>query len=564
MKLNMGGCDVMKWLNSNAFKTSVIYLVFGVAWILFSDWFLLWLYHDIDQFVYFSTIKGLVFVMLSTLVIWFALHLQAINHDKTAISLKQHIASREHVENALHKESDRLHQVIKHAPVPMILHSESRQVLNVSDALVQATGYVKKDIPTIRAWCERAFPFKYEEIYNRMIQLYQIKDSMFEGTYQVYTKDGNILYWDMYTAFIGLNQDGMRAYLTSAIDVTERKSKEKELMHHSYHDDLTGLYNRRYYNEISQKIKTMQDVGIVLADLNGLKLINDVFGHAQGDDLLITFANLLKKHLPKNVTIARIGGDEFVAVVYDFTRHDFEAIAQKIKQDIQSYKDDIIPSAAIGYAIKRPKEKLKHAFVRAENMLYQDKIYEYNQQTNNIISALKKTLFNKTDESAQHISRLKTLAEPFVDALNMNSEQQKELMLLIELHDIGKISIDQNIYDQEAPLTSEQRKDMERHTEIGYRIANALPKLKSVAYAILTHHENWDGSGYPFGLSGKEIPLLSRVFRIVESYELMTRRSHYKEKIHSHKAVKELKDYAETIYDASLVDVFVDSLEKAK
>jgi len=554
----------MKLTKSDAFRISTIYLIFGVLWILFSDWFLLWLYDDIDQFVYYSTIKGLVYVMLSAFVIWLVLHLQSFKRIEEKQAMLVQVQSNEKIEQALATERKTLSHIVKHAPVPMMVHNESRQIVHISDALTALTGYQKNDIPTIRAWCERAYPFRYEEIYNHMVQLYQIKDSMFEGNYQVHTSDGNMLYWDIYTAYIGLDQNGMRSFLTSAIDVTERKSKEKELTHQSYHDDLTGLFNRRYYNEIAHKLEHMQDIGVVLCDLNGLKLINDVFGHAHGDDLLITFANLLKKHLPKNVTIARIGGDEFVAIVYDFDRYDFDGIAQQIKTDIQSYKDDIIPSAALGYAKKRPKEKIKHAFVRAENMLYQDKIYEYNHQTNNIIKALKNTLYKKTDETEEHIKRLKALAKPFMKALDMNDEQEKEMMLLIELHDIGKISIDETIYEQDTPLAQEQRKDMERHTEIGYRIANALPKLKSVAYAILTHHENYDGSGYPFGLSETEIPMLSRAFRIIESYEIMTRGTHYKEKIHSHQAVKALQEDANRLYDAVMVDAFINTIQRAK
>ncbi len=552
----------MNFSRRDAYFIAGIYFIFGIIWIILTDWLLLRINGDLENFAHYSTIKGLVFVLLSTLVIWFAIHVQFVRRKHLLSRLSQQIDEGKQFEKTMRKHINLLYQLIEQAPLPMMLHTETRQIHAVSHAFTELTGYRLQDVPTIRAWVEQAFPYRYDELYDHMVQLYNIKKRIYEGTYQVHTKDGNMLHWEFYSAYLGKDSKGMKTIITTAIDVTDRKTKEKELTHKSYHDDLTGLYNRRYYNEMTTRFERMRDIGLVLADINGLKLINDVFGHSRGDKLLISFAEHLRKHMPKDAIIARMGGDEFIIVISDFERYDIDEIGRNIKTDIQNNGEEIMPSAAIGYSQRKQGEKLKYTFTRAENMLYQDKIHEYNKQTDQIIESLMNTLYSQTDENREHIDHLKTLTEPMIDALELRKEQAKELMLLVELHDIGKVSIDPDIFTHDDGLDDDQKKEIVRHPEIGYRIANALPKLKSVAYSILTHHENVDGSGYPFGLENGDIPLNARIFRIIESYEVMTRGTHYKEKIHPTKAMEELKAKTGTLYDEALVEIFEKTLEK--
>lgn len=536
-----------------------IYTLFGILWILFTDWFFLQLDNGIDTFPYFSTIKGLIFVLISGVFIWLAVTLQQYRKDRISEHLQEQIESSKKIEKTLHKQKDLLIAAIEQSPVPMMLHSENKQILAISNTFIEKTGYHLQEIPTIRAWVEKAYPYNHDEHYEHITQLYNIKDKFYEGEYQIQTKDGDFVHWVFHSAYLGRDDKGLKNIISTGIDITDQKTREKELTHKSFHDDLTGLYNRRYYNEMTTRFEKMRDIGIVLADINGLKLINDVFGHSRGDALLISFARYLQKHMPKDSIIARLGGDEFIVLLPDFKTYDLDEISKNIKDDIAKHADEIIPSAALGYSARKPKEALKHTFKRAENMLYNDKIHEYDKQTNAIIESLIRTLFSKTDETKAHIDHLKVLVQPFYERLDLSKERQRELELLIELHDIGKVSIESNIFFTKKTLSEDQFKEIQRHSEIGYRIANALPRLKMVAYAILTHHENIDGSGYPFGLKDTEIPLSARIFRIIDSYEIMTKDKGYKKAKSKEKALEELKALANKAYDEQLIDIFIDA-----
>ncbi len=540
-----------------------IYTVFGILWILFTDWFILQFDPGLGSFAYFSTIKGLIFVVISGVFIWLAITLQQYHRERVSEHLHEQIQSGKKIEKTLRKQKDLLIASIEQSPMPIMLHSENKQILAISHSFTEKTGYRLQDIPTIRAWVENAYPYNHDEHYEHLTQLYNIKGKIYEGEYQIQTKDGDFIHWSFHSAFLGRDDKGLKNIITTGIDITDQKTKEKELTHKSFHDDLTGLYNRRYYNEMLERFEKMRDIGIILADINGLKLVNDVFGHTRGDELLISFSQYLKKHMPKDSIIARLGGDEFIILLPDFKQYDLKEIGERIKADIAKHAGEIIPSAAIGYSERKPKEELTLTFKRAENMLYNDKIQEYNKQTDAIIESLVQTLFTKTDETKNHIDNLKRLAKPFYQALDLSKERQRELELLIELHDIGKVSIEADLFHTKDTLVDEQIKEIQRHSEIGYRIANALPRLKSVAYAILTHHENVDGSGYPFGIKNDEIPLSARIFRIIESYEVMTKDQIYKKAKPKAEALEELKTLAGKAYDQDLVDIFVDAQKKA-
>ncbi len=539
----------MGYKKKDALVVATVYAIFATIWIVFSDWFFFTINESLEEFVYFSIIKGLLFVWGSAAIIFISISAQIrYRHSQEQTTQKLRDTQSEYLTLYENKKA-MFYSAIKSAPIPMILHTENKRIKLVSDVFETITGYTAKEIPTMRAWVEKAYPMNTDEYYRKIMALYDLEGTLDEGPTKLQTKSGEAVHFHWYTSYIGYDEDGLKVILSSAINITEQKTKEKELTHDSYHDDLTGLFNRRYYNEIIKRYDKHHNMGIVLADINGLKLVNDVFGHTHGDELLIKFSNCLKDHFPKTATIARIGGDEFVILLEDYKTNQIKEIAQSIKKNIRhNGKEDIIPSAAFGYTRKLDNESFKTAFIRAENMLYKDKIHEYNKQTASIIESLKYTLLQNTDESEVHIERLKKIAQPLISVLDLNSQEQRELRLLIELHDIGKISIDYSIYENAAKLTDEEKKEIERHSEIGYRIANALPKLKNVAYAILTHHENVDGSGYPFGLNEEEIPLISKIFRVIDSFETMTRERNYQAAMNKQKALEEIKRLSDIYY----------------
>ncbi len=550
----------MRKMHKDTFKVISIYVIFGTVWIVLSDWLLLNLRPDLEDFYYYSLIKGLVFVALSALIIFFTLRVQENRYDHLQKNLGAQTNALKNYEEILSLQRSMLHDLIDEAPLPMILHAENQQILRISRHFRDTTGYSLSEIPTIRAWVERAYTQKREEIYEHIIRSYNHKKNTYEGTFTISTKNSERRYWDWYSAYIGRDEQGLRNYVAIAIDITEQTQKEKDLKHLSYHDDLTNLYNRRYYNQIMELYADKKGSGVFLADINGLKLVNDVFGHHEGDNLLREFANLLREHLPKDSLIARIGGDEFVAVIPKFETRDIKGTIHSIRSKIKRSTSSMAPflSAAFGYSKKPDNASLKQSFLRAENMLYKDKVHEYHMQTRSVVRALLEKLYEQTDESPRHLKRLHNLAIKFSQKMELSPQDKRELFMLIDLHDIGKISLDREIFDPEVNLTIEQREELKRHPEIGYRIANALPRLKNVAYAVLTHHENIDGSGFPFGLKRDSIPLSARIFRILDAYDEM-RHSNGRRKTKK-EALEALLSKRGIYYDAELLDTFIDAI----
>ena len=136
------------------------------------------------------------------------------------------------------------------------------------------------------------------------------------------------------------------------------------------------------------------------------------------------------------------------------------------------------------------------------------------------------------------------------------------MTLFAMLHDIGKVGINDNVLQKPGPLTEEEWHEMKKHPEIGFRIAQNNLDLAPVAEYILCHHEHWDGSGYPRGMSGEEIPLLSRILAVVDAFDAMTSERVYRKAVSADEAVKELLRCAGKQFDPQIVRVFVEQVLK--
>ncbi|WP_406542586.1 HD-GYP domain-containing protein [Clostridium ljungdahlii] len=182
----------------------------------------------------------------------------------------------------------------------------------------------------------------------------------------------------------------------------------------------------------------------------------------------------------------------------------------------------------------------------AEERMYRSKLVKIKSSRNAIIASLEKILYEKHSETEEHTQRVKELSVKLGRKLNLSQEQLEELELLSLLHDIGKIGIPDNVLMKPGKLTDEEWDIMKKHTEIGYRIAKATPGLSHVANEILCHHEKFDGTGYPQGLKEGEIPILSRIINIIDSFDVMTHKRIYKNANDMNYAIKELERCSET------------------
>ena len=328
------------------------------------------------------------------------------------------------------------------------------------------------------------------------------------------------------------------------------------------HDELTGLYSKAYFDKKIQEMENKGDglpISLIVGDMNGLKFVNDIFGHQEGDNWLKRMALIIKEACRPDDIIARWGGDEFAVILPQTDRDTALDIRQKIMDACKSIQEaDILFSISLGAATKADGEAdLFQVLKEAEEQMYKTKLVEGKKVRWDIAETLGKLLQNKVYETREHIARLEHLAREFGQALNLSKAKLNDLVLAVRLHDVGKIGIPQHIVQKRAQLDEAEWIMMKKHVEIGYRIARASGRYAHLADIILCHHEWWNGQGYPQGLKEEEIPLLSRIISILDAFDVMTHHQFYKLAQNADEALAELRLKAGTQFDPALVSSFL-------
>lgn len=341
--------------------------------------------------------------------------------------------------------------------------------------------------------------------------------------------------------------------------------KEEEIRYLSFHDKLTGLYNRAYFEEELKKSdnKRQLPISVIMGDINGLKMTNDIFGHEAGDNLLKSAARALKNSCRPEDVIARYGGDEFAIILPGVSYKKALKICERISNTCHNTCNKIIPtSISLGCAAKETKNKiLGEVLKQAEAVMYEQKMLEGRSVRSSIISALEVSLHEKDIETREHVTRMVDTATKAGKALGLSPDKISDLNLLARLHDIGKITIDDKILNKNGRLTAEEFEMVKKHSEAGYRIALSSLVLSNIAEDILHHHERWDGAGYPEGLKGEEIPLLSRIVSIADAYDAMTNDRPYRKAMDKTEALAELRRERGQQFDPALVPIFISVIE---
>jgi diguanylate cyclase (GGDEF)-like protein/PAS domain S-box-containing protein len=336
---------------------------------------------------------------------------------------------------------------------------------------------------------------------------------------------------------------------------------DKKIRKLTYKDSLTGLYNRRFFEEELERLDTKRQlpISIIVADINGLKIINDSLGHKKGDHLLKKSAEILKESTRKEDILARQGGDEFAILLPKTGKETAEKIIARIKEKSRQTNDDeLTVTMALGVAVKNDSNQSIEDILRtADNAMYQNKLSESRSTKSRIVQSLLKNLEIKSYETREHTERMKKLAVDFGKELGLAKSELNRLSLLAKLHDIGKITVDEKILKKAGSLTDAEWEIMKKHPEKGYQIASSSQKFAVVADDIFTHHERWDGSGYPQGLSGDNITYLARIINIIDSYDVMTHDRPYSQAISKEEALTEIKSCAGSQFDPKLAEAFI-------
>lgn len=333
-----------------------------------------------------------------------------------------------------------------------------------------------------------------------------------------------------------------------------------------YKDRLTGLYNKNFFEEELSRLDTKRQlpISLIMGDINGLKLINDAFGHGMGDEALKRAAEIMTGSFRDEDIISRVGGDEFTVLLPNTNSETALKIVERIKEKCDEKTLDYIKiSISFGVATKETEdEDIQKVLKKAEDRMYFKKLKESKEAKLSMIKFLKSRLEKITYETKSHYERLKRLTSIMADALNLSFEEKEELRLLCEFHDIGKIGVSRNILQKEGTLDTEEWESVKRHSEIGYYIAREFRDATPIDELILIHHERWDGNGYPGLFKNEEIPIVARIFAIADAYDVMVNDRPYKNRMTNKEALKEILEKAGSQFDPNIAVLFVNMMDK--
>ena len=356
-----------------------------------------------------------------------------------------------------------------------------------------------------------------------------------------------------------LQADGMQTGNTIIIrDITEKKKDEKEIRFLTYHDKLTGLYNRRYFEQavIQMDEPANYPIAIIIGDVNGLKLTNDAFGHLAGDRLLATAAESLRRVLKDKDVLARWGGDEFIMLLPNTDMEEANSIIHDINHDNKkTFVDSINLSISFGYAVKYNNGyDMSIVMKQADDMMYKEKLSISRSVKNRTVNIILQSLYVKNPSEREHSMGVSRLADKLGVILGLGNSDIIDLRVLGQIHDVGKITIEDGILNKPDKLTEAEYEIVTRHSEKGYQIIKASPELMYLAEEVLAHHERYDGTGYPRGLKREEIPKLARILAVADAIEAMLSDKPYRKALTMEQIIQELKANAGTQFDPEVVE----------
>ncbi|WP_320130335.1 PAS domain S-box protein [uncultured Sphaerochaeta sp.] len=595
-------------------------------------------------------------------------------------------------EEALKQSEQQFRKAIEEAPVPILLHAEDGEVLGISRAWLELTGYSKQEIPTISAWTQKAYGDGATQVGKLIQNLYSLEERQYNGCFSIRTKEGKSLEWDFYSTALGKMQDGRKILISVGVDsteriglelalkdernllkttllsvgdgiistdlygaivymnkvaeeltgwsqeeasgkpfqqvfscrneltdlpsdnivkkvissrkiqeianhtilisksginwpiedsaapivredgkvigvvlvfrdVTEKRKKNEEILFLSYHDHLSGLYNRRYFDDCIDRIdrEGQVPVSLLMADINGLKLMNDAFGYKAGDELLMKISTILKQECPDMGIPIRVGGDEFVLLLPGVQKSEAEELMNRIKKlTAESRYRNMALSISIGIGCKLDaSQNLRKIYQDAESDMYKHKLYESLSFRSKSIGLITSALFEKSKREMAHSQRVGELCKVIAKKMNFSDERVNRMQIAGLMHDIGKIGVSEVILNKPQALNDLEWEKMKKHPEIGYRILLSTQEYSEVADFILAHHERWDGGGYPRGLAKNEIPLEARIISVADSFDAMTTKRTYKNGLDRDEAIVEMQRCAGTQFDPQVVEIFI-------
>ncbi len=340
-------------------------------------------------------------------------------------------------------------------------------------------------------------------------------------------------------------------------DVTYKKEQRKKIEFLSYHDSLTGLYNRRFFEESLMRLDTRRNlpISVIMGDVNGLKLTNDIFGHAFGDVLLQNVSEVFRRTCRTDDIIARWGGDEFVVLLPKTTMDEAKNVMERIREGFAEVQIKAIKgSISLGSHTKTTDdEDIVETLDKAEGNMYISKTVDRETVKGDAIKEIISQLHKNHPEEKGHAERVGALCYRMGKLLRLSEGDAHKLKFGGLLHDIGKISLLPGLEGAAKP----ELNDKKEHATVGYRILHSFDDTLDLAEAALYHHERWDGEGYPKGIKGQALPLIARVVAVADYYDKLTHPAPGTKAKTLEEAAQIVEDNAGKRFDPQIASLFV-------
>ena len=449
-----------------------------------------------------------------------------------------------------------------HEAIMLLIEPLSGKIIEANSAAINFYGYTKEEL--INMTIQDVNISEKDEVSK--LSLMALNKGQKYFTFPHRLKNGQIRTVDVYSSPIEYNNN--KVLFSIIFDVTKREEIKAQNEYLAFHDYLTDIYNRRYFDdEFNRRNNADQyPLAIIMGDVNGLKLYNDTFGHLAGDNALREIAKRIKEYVSSEDTFARVGGDEFAIIVSNASegtiREYLNFIEQKVNDDSETKEENRL-TISFGYGIQRDNKDTMDVLLRdSEAFMYNKKYYNIKSTRSNIVNTIMETLFTKSEREQKHSERVGLITEAIAKKMNLDKQQISEARVAGFLHDIGKIGIDEKILNKEGKLDKNEWEIMKLHCMKGAGILENTIEFRELSDIILSHHERLDGSGYPNGLKAEEIPIISKIIGVADSYDAMTHDRPYRKKMTHDEAIQELKRCSGILFDPQVVSVFINEAYK--
>lgn len=350
-------------------------------------------------------------------------------------------------------------------------------------------------------------------------------------------------------------------------DITKQKMMYNALENMSAYDQLTGFYASRVFeNRLIEWNKEPEEYIVAICNIAGLKLINAFYNRTVGSSIIQKMSETLRDVLPEDALVCYADDDSTVIVAKGITEDQMNLYLSNAARKLKKRGLDNIP-VFLNYGVARREntsvsieEYIKYAVMDLLIKKGKDSAAQKREMT----QALTEEYFRNEYESLEHVNRIKELAAGLADKLGLKAEDKEKLELLCCYHDIGRVRTREEVWSRAAVITRDELDIIKLHSITGYQIVTQMQLEHDIADLVLYHHENFDGSGYPYGLEREEIPLLARILAIVDSYDVMVNDQLYKGAVSEELALEELRKHAGSQFDPALVKLFEEYLKESK